>query len=154
MEESGTENESAKEKVKRPEFIILDDTQEFIRGGHQQYRIPEEELLTQEPSRSPLAIRILCLVGLFFSVLVAAGLLVGAIVSVLVATVCLFMNHTANDRVVRFWTLFRHAVVIIVGLLIALFSPTLGFGLLILYFSMKGTSRDREVLKRALKKVL
>jgi len=154
VEVPGTENESAKEKVKRPEFIIIDNTQEYIHGSHEEFRIPEEELLTPETSRNPIAIRILCLVGLFFGALFGIGIFVGAVVSVLYAALLLFRNHTANDRAVRFCTLSRHALVIVVGLIIAIFSPTLGFALLLLYFSMKGTSRDREVLKRTLKKVL
>lgn len=146
-----TEETSKNEKVKRPEFIIIDNTSDYLNAEEVK---EDEQVLSREAGGNPIAIRILCILGIFAALIFGMGMIIGFIVRLGWAAIHLFQNTILNQTAARFWKLIKHTIVVIISLLIALFSPTLGFGFMMLYFSMRGNSKDKELLKRTLNKII
>lgn len=144
------------EEAKKPDFIITDDEQEYAYGSHGHAgsaRQQEEELLKLK-RKNPVALRLLCLLGLFFCLIFVVIVALWLAFMGALAALFLFRNENINRSIFRFLKLIQNSLVITFGLLVALFSPVLGFGLLILYFSLKGETKDCDLLRRMLKRFL
>jgi|688.fasta_scaffold01000_9 hypothetical protein len=140
--------EKEKRKIHQPEFIILtSDEEEGERGPKRESLQGEyvEILKTLGGKKFSWSIRLL-------TFLAAIGAAVGLIfvffmtlVSTLLAGLTLFMNKEINAKVINSWKNVRKILVILVGLTIGIFSPTLGFGLIILYLMLHGESLKKNL---------
>lgn len=162
---SDNENlEKGKEKIdfKQPEFIIIDE-----REGKNQYTYfgsdsskkfkasfqNETEGMTQ-PARGSIFLRFLCLFGLIFCLAFGLGLLIWSILLTVVAALSFFQNQNLNSSLSSFWKLYVNIVIVGFGLAIGIISPTLGLGLIGLYFSIKGEIIENNLLRKILKRSL
>lgn len=145
---------SEKNEFKKPEFIIIDETKDYVYGSSRGWAGPEEEELLTKKVKNPFSLRLLCVVGLVITLVFAGGLISYLALLSLFATLCLFRNKSINLALANIWRFFTYALVVAVSLVLAIFSPTLGFTLLVLYFTMKGQGNDRDVLRKILRKFL
>jgi hypothetical protein len=145
-------SDDEKSHFKKPDFIILEDTKDYIYGS--QTVTEDEELWQMQRKKYPIWLRALCFLGVFGSLFFASAVLSYLLFLFLGAALYLFQSKEANQSFYKFWRLFNNTVAVTTSLLIGIFSPTLGIGMLIIYFSVRGEDKDRQFLKRTLKRFL
>jgi hypothetical protein len=144
------EVEEEKPEFKRPDFVVIDE-----RNGKKMYTHFGEKTSQNEdketPAKGNVSLRFLCLLGLIFCLVFGLGILVWSIVLTFLATLSFFQNPTLNQGVKSFWKLYSHIVIVGLGFILGLISPTLGLGLIGLYFSITGEVIDNSLLRKILK---
>lgn len=80
----------------------------------------------------------------------AIGLVLAVVclVSGALAALLFFQSEAFNANFRRHWKWFRRACAFLLGLSVATFSPTFGFGILILYFMLQGEKFDNRIISR------
>ena len=133
------EHEEKPKKIHQPEFIILsDDGQEFKKDSsskqeHQQYA---EFLQKAGKLHFSLGMRIIALLGAAAFVVVLLFSAIFTALAIAIAALYLFGNPEANRNMRDALHRVRKYLVIIFGLLLAVFTPPLGIGFICLYFWM------------------
>lgn len=123
-----------------PQYIIIDDR-------HQN----KQDTGSQE-QKGPLSLRFLCVLGLIFCSIFGLGMLLMSLFSTLMATCYLFRNANLNKSMLHFWKLSTHTLVAGFGFVLGLISPTVGLGLIALYFSVTGEVVDNSLLHSIIKR--
>jgi hypothetical protein len=146
---------------KRPEFILIDERQEesqYTHFGSDSTRTPcatfkpeKEENLSPTHTTS---LRFICLLGLIFCMIFGTGILIGTIVLTLIAMLSLFQNENVNQGLRASWKIYTNTAIASFGFALGLISPTLGLGLLALYFSISGDLIDEDVLRKVIRSSL
>jgi hypothetical protein len=160
--EEGTSSDKShvgedKVQYKRPEFILIDDRQgksQYTYFGADSSRQPNYSGGgKEEPTKKgSFSLRFICLLGLIFCLVFGLGILIWSIVITLLATLSLFQNHGLNQAVRSFWKIYTHTVIVGFGFALGLMSPTLGLGLIALYFSMTGELMDEDFLRKVIRR--
>lgn len=155
--ENNTESHTQeKQQQKKPEFIILEGTAEYINGPQGQGKPAEDddilegptEFFKGKPLRFMITLRILSVIMTLVCIWwVLCSFLVLAI-SLVLATVFLFQSPAFNLMLQRFWKLFKLSLVSLVSFFLAIFSPAFGMGTLFLYASLSDSAVFRQWLKR------
>lgn len=130
----------------KPEAIIEAGDPEFDKS---EFTI-DENVAKLSQTKNLFVLRLVCFIGALLCFLFTLGLLVYAGLLLALACVCLFKNRSINQTFYSFSRLFVNFLVFTVGLALAVLSPTLGIGFLIVYFAVKGERKDREMFKNAL----
>jgi hypothetical protein len=141
---------SKETKGKMPDFILMDDTQDYLHENYQR-RSPFEskENLPKIQSIS-FPLRLLSLLGMMISFFVAIGTLFLTVLFFVLAALLFFQNQALNAYLRKFWTIYIHSSVLALGLGIAAISPTIGLGLLLIYFSFQKESREAPAFQSLL----
>lgn len=147
------EQEEDKDRtVHQPEYIILDKEEE---PAQPQYAKEQADYLTTlhkiGQMRFGVGIRFLCLVaGLVAAI---ATLFVAALSLIVVAlgAITLFLSKDVNTQVLNSLRNVRKLLVITFGLLLAVVSPALGLGMIVLYFMLKGESLQQDIINKVVK---
>jgi hypothetical protein len=156
-----TSNEGNKPHFKRPKFILIDD-----REGQESQYIPFDSASSQEPdnssqhekeelkssSKSPVSLRFLCVLGLIFCLVFGLGIFLWSIALSFLAAISLFKNQNLNQGVRSFWKLYMHTVIAGFGFALGILSPTIGLGLIVLYFSVTGEVIENNFLHKIIKR--
>ncbi|CUI16994.1 conserved putative membrane protein [Candidatus Protochlamydia naegleriophila] len=142
---------------KRPEFIVIDDRPTNPYGYKKQtrYNSSGEQAGNEDHSQvqqGPFSLRFLCLLGVIFCFIFGIGLFFIASLSTVAAVVFLLQNGELNRGVRALWKLFSNVIVVGAGCMIGLISPTIGIGLMAVYFSLSGRLSSSDGLKRAVKR--
>jgi hypothetical protein len=125
---------------KRPEFVLIDDREEknrqtyFGADSSQQDAFGREE---HRASKDPLSLRFICLLGFAMT---------------LFATLSLFQNRALNQSMQSFWKICLHTIIAGFGFILGILSPTLGLGLIALYFSLAGRLVKDDLLRKVIKR--
>jgi hypothetical protein len=164
-EETPSDNNPTREEnrpqFKRPKFILIDDRQ-----GQQSQDFPFDSAPTQEPddssqnekeelkssAKSPVSLRFLCVLGLVFCLVFGLGIFLWSIALSFLAAVSLFQNQNLNHGVRSFWKLYMHTVIAGLGFALGILSPTIGLGLIVLYFSVTGEVIENNFLHKIIKR--
>ncbi|WP_068467833.1 hypothetical protein [Candidatus Protochlamydia phocaeensis] len=140
---------------KRPDFIIIDDTQEYLRGssnnssfGYEQKQKGEFKTRVQQ---NPFSLRLLCFLGGIFCLIVGLGMLVFSVVLTLLALLLLFQHKKLNQVVFSFWKLYTNIVIAGLACIIGILNPAWGIGLLVLYFALSGEGIGSGLLSKIIK---
>jgi hypothetical protein len=151
--------EDEKTQYKRPEFILIDD-----RAGKSQYtyfgpdssrkpdetfQFEKEEAFTSKNGLMPL--RFLCLLGFIFCLVFGFGILIWTIALTCLATLSLFQNKNLNQGMKSFWKICINTMIAGFGFALGLLNPTLGLGLIALYFSISGDLVDNDLLRKVIR---
>jgi hypothetical protein len=67
------------------------------------------------------------------------------------ATFSLFLNPNLNKGMRHFWKLFANTLVAGFGFTLGMISPTLGLGLLAIYFSLAGNLVEDDLLRKVIR---
>lgn len=135
---------------KRPEFIIIDPRQ----GKNQSTSTDSDQSQKEEPqsSKSPISLRFLCVLGLIFCLIFGLGILIWSIALTFLAALSLFRNQNLNQGVRSFWKLYTNTVITGLGFALGIISPTIGLGLIVLYFSVTGEIIENSILHKVIKR--
>lgn len=128
-----------------PQVIIIDDRQ-----NSQKESVNQNE--ASAPKKSANSLRFLCVLGLIFCSIFGFGMLLMSTISTVIASCYLFRNANLNQSMRHFWKLSTHTLVAGFGFLLGLISPTIGLGLIGLYFSVTGEAIDNQFLHMIIKR--
>lgn len=143
-------SESEKSEFRRPDLIIVDNQQE--KQGNQGHGASFEEQQAQAVPQSSISLRFFCILGLIFCVVFGLGIFFWALILTFLTLVTFLQNHQLNRSVRTFWTLCLNTLIAGLGFVIGIISPTIGLGLLILYFSWTGEVVDNHLLRKILRR--
>lgn len=119
----------------RPEFVVIEeDTASASFSGYKEEEQYKSLFGNLKKVESTWAIRIMAFFACFLLIAVAAFSLFFTTISFLLAAFTLFKNSQANQAALKSWKNFKKILVCALGLAIGVFSPSLGFGLVFLYF--------------------
>jgi ABC-type Fe3+ transport system permease subunit len=143
-------SDSEKSEFKRPDLIILDDEQE--KQGNQDKGASFEEQQAQSAPQSSISLRFFCVLGLIFCLVFGLGIFLWALILTFLTLVTFLQNHQLNRSVKTFWRLCLNTLIAGLGFTIGIISPTIGLGLLVLYFSLTGEVVDNHLLRKILRR--
>lgn len=150
--------EEEKSHYQRPEFILIDDRQGKSQStyfGADDSSHQSNESFQQEDSKvkkHSISLRFICLLGLIFCLVFGLGILIWSIVMTFLATLYFFQNQSLNQGVRSFWKICTNTVIAGFGFALGLISPTLGLGLIALYFSITGELVEDELLRKVIRR--
>ncbi len=159
-ENSSGKNQIEEDKAhyKRPEFVLIDDRQgqsQYTYFGADSSRRPD--FMKTEGGESlnkkgPMSLRFVCLLGFIFCLVFGLGIFIWSIVMTLLATLSLFQNPNLNRGVRSFWKIYMNTVIAGLGFTLGMLSPTLGLGLIALYFSLASDLMDDDLLRKVIRR--
>lgn len=151
--------EEGKLQFKRPEFILIDD-----RHGEKKYSYfgsetspgtqnsSKTEQEKKQAAKGPLSLRFICLLGFIFCLVFGLGMLIWSVVMTCFAIFSLFLNPNLNQSMRHFWKIFINTCIAGFGFTLGMISPTLGLGLLAIYFSLAGNLVEDDVLRKVIRR--
>lgn len=149
---SSGEYPSEKLHYKRPEFILIDDRQETKQYSHfgsdSQKQQDSQSEGKEDPLQGAISLRLLCFLGLIFSLIFGLGVLIWSMVLTFLALCSFFQKPHLNKNMSSFWKIFIHTVVAILGFTLGLIAPVFGFSFVALYFSLIGGIIDNHFLNK------
>lgn len=137
---------------KKPEFIYIEDVEvQDVRQEQQQK--PERDALYDtfvhmENSRYPNVIRIFTFIASLGFFLFSFLALAFVIFHLAFAVLTLFQSEDINKSLRKSWSGYNTLLVFTLGCLIATFSPAFGFGIILVYFAVKGKKLENSLLGR------
>lgn len=147
MENKHTEDKA--HKIHHPEYVILDKEEvTSTTGPGQEYIEYMDTLQKIGKMKFGWPLRIMCFSGAFIA---AAGIIftaLAATISILLAALVLFSNKEVNASMYKTLRGLRKCCVITLGLLVAVLSPALGLGMIVLYFMLHGESLKSDLFNR------
>lgn len=146
-DESSFENKTSSRQT--PDFIEFDDTQEYIHHSSD-WNNPEQEELAQlqKVSFSP-SVRVGSFICCFIAAILSIGLLSTFLFVFCLATLFLYRSIPFNGMARVLWSLFTNCLVVTLGLAISVFSPVLGFSLIVINFSLSGNQDNQDFARRS-----
>lgn len=148
----GNEGPRGSEKRKLPEFIFVDADRESETpryGGFEEQYFRSFQTLKHKDSS--ISVRITCLLGaLLLSVIVALAtplLLLCVILNVLT----FFKGKNFWLQTKKLWMYLKRACVVILGFLVALFSPSFGLTIIMIYFLLQGQRMENDFMMKLLR---
>lgn len=145
-----------KGEILYPEFELIDD-----RSGEEKHtRFNVDSSQNSQDSRDngqkkpsgPLSLRFICFLGFIFCLIFGLGMLVWSVVMTGLATLSLFQNTNLNTGTRHFWKIFVNTCIAGFGFVLGLISPTLGLGVLAIYFSLKGNFVEDDLLRKVIRR--
>jgi hypothetical protein len=142
---------------KLPEFI-------YIEEEHKHYEPQQEIPFRQENMELPFGVgvgnaesmklpfhlHLFCGLASIITLFWMVGVFLFFTVSAVIAACGLFKNSTLNSLVSGYWKTFKRATVITTGLIIGIFSPYLGFVLVLSYLLLQGEQAQQGFVARIL----
>lgn len=142
-------DEDSDRTIHQPEYVILDKEEE---QPQQQYAKEQADYLTTLHKigqlRFGLGLRILCLLAAGIAAIATAIIAVLALIVVAMGAITLFLSKDINAQVLKALRNVRKLLVITFGLFLAVFSPALGLGMIVLYFMLKGESLQQDIINK------
>lgn len=145
----GGEDESA---PKKPDVIYIEDIEvQDVRQNQEQE--PKRDALYDsfvhmENSKYPNAVRI-------FTLIAAAGFFLFSFLALAfvafhlaLAVITFFQSNEINQSLKKSWSGYNTLLVFTLGCLIATFTPAFGFGIILVYFAVKGKKLENSLLGR------
>ena len=152
-QESSGDKESEGPHIHRPEFIILESEEEQGQSPHAQKIHSEyfETIQGLNKIQFPWTLRILIFFTLFFVLIGTVIVTFFFIISLLFAALAFFQSKTMNDNMVKSWKNVKKLCVFSAGMFLAIFSPALGLGLIVLYLMLQGEHLNKAIMERLFK---
>ncbi len=137
-------NQEPKQEIPHvPEFIVIEE--EYQERSSSSSEFPHQ-LKTAKIQKFPFKIRFLCLLIAVFALLWTIGALVSFVFTGCVSLVCLRRNEGFNALTAKYGLYLQRGLVVTLGLLIAMFSPSLGLIMIFSYFLLQGESSQNSML--------
>lgn len=144
------DNISREAPPKKPEYIIIEGPHDEPRGGYEgSFQSSEAygDFLKTQNVKYPFVVRVIA----FLAALCALGWMIGCVISGIIffvlAAVTLFRVASMNRYALRAWSFFKTALVGFISAMIAIFSPSLGLGLFIMYFTLKHEAIENSLFQ-------
>lgn len=135
-------------QVHEPEVIILD--QEGKQSNKNNEEKGEYIRVLQELGKKhyPFSMRLLAFVTTFFIAGATLLALFFALLGTLIAGLVLFQNPKVNESMLKSWKNVKKLLTITLGVAISIFSPSLGLGLIMLYFMIQGERINKTIFTK------
>lgn len=154
-EETSSNSESIEDKqFKRPAFILIDE-----RNGKNQYTHFDadashkpQDASEEQRAKGPISLRFVCLLGFIFCVVFGLGMLLWSLALTGLTILTLFQNKNFTESMFSFWKLFINTFIAGFGFTLGMISPTLGLGLIALYFSLATDLVEEDLLRKVIKR--
>lgn len=144
-------------QFKRPEFILIDE-----RNGNSLYTHfrPETSQTVQDSphqskeqsSKGPISLRFVCLLGFIFCLVFGVGMVVLSFVLAVLTILSLFQNRQLIKQMAGFLKIAINTLVAGFGFTLGMISPTLGLGLLAIYFSLASNLVEDNLLRKIIRR--
>ncbi|MCE5318885.1 MAG: hypothetical protein LLG04_16175 [Parachlamydia sp.] len=131
---SKNEPDSDGHTVHQPEYVILDAEEETPQSDQSGELFDTLKALSAKHIPWPMRIAFLFL--FFFCLAFAVILIIHLLFHTVLATVTLFQSPALNSHVQKAWKILVSAIVVALGFAIAIFSPTFGLSVMMLYFML------------------
>ena len=148
------EQEDKDRTIHQPEYVILDKEEDEARKDEGYAKEQADYLTTLHKigqMKFGVGLRILCLLAAFFVALATVFIAALSLIAVAMGALTLFLSKEVNTQVLKALNNVRKLFVITFGLLIAVFSPALGLGLIVLYFMLKGESLQQDLINKVVR---
>jgi hypothetical protein len=129
---------------KLPEFIFIDEGEEKQELPHRKSSFPYEEISRLKGVKYPFFLRMFSLFASILALLWAWGALLCTLGLGAVALITVGQWKEVNELIPIYWKVLKRAMVFFIGCLVGVFSPTLGFGFVLLYFMLRGETMNRN----------
>lgn len=151
--------EEGKPQIKHPEFLLIDDRHgknKYTYFGSESSQTFQNDFKTgqeaKQAAKGSLSLRFICLLGFIFCLVFGLGMLVWSAVITCLATFSLFLNPNLNRGMRHFWKMFANTFIAGFGFTLGMISPTLGLGLLALYFSLASHLVGDDLLRKVIRR--
>lgn len=137
------------EERKLPDFIYVDngDHYENFQGGAWRERKEYLESIQKlGKGKYPFSLRILTFFASLATFFTSCIALILCLPAFIIAALLLFQVKKVNAVLKKYWKLFKRTLVISFGLIISSFSPSIGFGIILLYFLILGEKINNRFL--------
>lgn len=135
MSEAPSPSEEGKDPdVIYPDAIEVDDGQNFNKFDGE--AAGQTSARSWVKNRNPLVLRLLCLAGFGCCLIFSLGVLLAIGLLGCIALLFLLRNRELNQLLFAYLKLLANTIVAAAGCLIGIVSPTIGFTLLLIYFSI------------------
>ncbi|MFA6915895.1 MAG: hypothetical protein WC222_05825 [Parachlamydiales bacterium] len=155
MDRNHPPGENISQHTHRPEFILLEDThKERPHAESNPYSREENPLPPLEDvikTDFPFTLRVMSLgfsIMMFFA---AIGALIGTIFCFLINLITLGYSKTANDWVAKCFYWWKKLFVLSLGFFIAVFSPSLGLTIIVVFFILQGEKLSSGIFSKILR---
>jgi hypothetical protein len=138
--------EKKEEPIHQPEFIILDGNAEPESQSSQREYF--EALNRLESKHYPLSLRFMLLLAAIAVIFVVLFYILASVMAWLVACLTFFSLETQVDHLHKTWKACKRLTVVALGLVVAIFSPAFGLGMMLLYFLMHGENINEGIIGR------
>ncbi|CDZ80687.1 hypothetical protein BN1013_01205 [Candidatus Rubidus massiliensis] len=142
-------NNQSSQEIKQPDYIYIDGEEIPFQDKQDNDSYTHVEGLYKR--KFSIFIRMISVVGAFISFL--SFCIIGILVAILTGfcVITLFRSSQLKEAFYKYWTIFCKTVVLTLGFSTAVFSPSLGYSFLLLYFTMKGDKDNESLLRKILK---
>lgn len=138
--------EDKKSKVHRPEFVILEKEQpESTEQRQNEYF---EALAIIQKVKPSLGLQIVILLSFVFLLMATLFVLFFFALNAFLAGIFLFQNKEINRYFLQSWKNLKKMFAYLAGGAIGLFSPSLGLGLIVLYFMHEKEPLNQAIMSR------
>lgn len=122
---------------KEPDLILVGETDD--EGEEESYDSSKIRWLKESwiNRQNPLLVRFVFFFGTLIFLIVSIAMLLWTAFNFCLAALLLFQNESLNQSLKSCLGIFLNCLVIVLGLAIAIFSPLVGVGLIVVYFSLK-----------------
>ncbi|MDP1880277.1 MAG: hypothetical protein Q8K60_04990 [Parachlamydiaceae bacterium] len=152
---SSKNNQNDSEEYKIPDEIIIDDRSDdsnTVTGSSFEEKQSDFENQSSGETKA-ISLRLLCFLGLLFSIVFGLAMLFIAAVASILALVTFLSNDEINQNAMKFWKLYMHAAISGVCCLVGVFFPPVGLSLLLLYLSTSDGSESNSTVSNMMKKI-
>lgn len=130
--------EEQPKEIHHPEFIILDDSQEYMQRERGGSRRSEYFTVLQQLNgiKHGWSVRLIAFATFLFMLLSSAFVCVLFVVALVFAGLAFYQSAELNKRLRKSWKNVKKMLAISLGLFLAILSPAFGFGVIILYLML------------------
>lgn len=136
--------------AKHPEVIIIDDANEHLHEPGDWIK-DNEEIAEIQNFKFPFAVRILSLISLFLTGAFTLVLASAFLFTFALATLFLYQNKKFNEITNQLWSFLKTLLVLCLGFALSIFSPLLGFSLIILHYTMSSNQPGKSFVTKTYK---
>jgi hypothetical protein len=145
------QGEQNDQKIHQPEFVILgEESKEEVSGGEfqQQTSHPYESFEKLHDIKPSLGVRFACLLSSYILFLAAILVFFLLLLSLAVVIISVGQSKKVNNLFKKYWEVLRKLIVTASGLLVSVFSPAFGLGIIILYFIIVAGGTNDPIFSR------
>lgn len=150
------QQEEKKPQFKRPEFILIDDREgknqyTYFKANMGSHNYFQKQAGETRSSKSRFSLRFICFLGFIFCLIFGLGILLWSIAWTFLNILSFFQNRNLRKTMQNFWKIFINTLVTGFSFMLGIISPTLGLGLLAIYFSLASDLVEENLLRRVIR---
>lgn len=134
-----------------PEVIVIKREEEHHYKNDYESIGHYEELLKAQEQEYPLFLRVIFALAILCALGWVIGCVICCVIFFLLCCITLFQVKRLNQYLAKTWNFLTVAIVSLISAVIALFSPPLGIGFILLFFTLRQPAFGESFLQRIIK---